>query len=218
MNGIYFMRNNNRHFFHWTQEGSLYIQLLFKREIIRGFRAIDQHIPIEELILLDAGCGTGQLTRELSEHIHTKNIYGCDINKEDIIGCQQKNPNICYFEHDLLYPFNDKPKFDVIFFTTALAQFTPEEQKFVLTNAFNQLTKNGFIWVVDVNNTATKNLFKQITDQYNVIYQNKFSKDLFNHYSVLKLTNKLPLTLVHLLDRLCIGSNVLTQIIFSPYS
>ena len=43
--------------FHWTQESALYIELIFKRQIIRGFRAIDQYIPVEKITVLDAGCG-----------------------------------------------------------------------------------------------------------------------------------------------------------------
>lgn len=205
--------------FHWTQESALYIELIFKRQIIRGFRAIDQHIPVEQIRLLDAGCGNGQLTREITEYLEADRIYGCDINLDDVMLCQQKNPNSHYFQHDLLLPFKDQPpQFDVIMFTTALAQFSPEEQALVLDNAMRQLSPNGFIWIIDVNTNSTLPLFKKITQNQTIIYHKGFSKSLFNHYSILKLPRFLPLTLVHIIDKMGLGTNVLTQLIYQAHT
>lgn len=208
------MNKPKRQIFHWTQESTLYIELIFKRQLIRGFRAIDSYMPVEQITLLDAGCGAGQLTREISEYLKPNRIYGCDINMDDIELCQHKNPNIHYFQHDLLLPFRDLPKFDVIIFTTALAQFAKKEQKIVLNNAMKQLSSNGFIWIIDVNTDATVPLFKEIAQKHQIIYQQGFSKNLLNRYSILKLPNFLPLTVVHILDKLGLGSNVLNQIIY----
>ncbi len=203
-----------RPLFHWTQESALYIELMFKRQIIRGFRTIDHYIPIEHITLLDAGCGNGQLTREIAEYLEADRIYGCDINLDDVTLCQQKNPNSHYFQHDLLLPFKDQPQFDVIMFTTALAQFSQEEQALVLDNAMKQLSPNGFIWIIDVNTDSTLPLFKEITQKQQVIYQSGFSKSLLNRYSIFKLPRFLPLTLVHIIDKMGLGTNVLTQLIY----
>ena len=200
--------------FHWTQESALYIELIFKRQIIRGFRAIDQYIPVEKITVLDAGCGAGQLPRDIAEYLNADRIYGCDINMDDVEQCQHKNPNIHYFQHDLLLSFENLPKFDVIIFTTALAQFAKKEQKIVLNNAMKQLSQGGFIWIIDVNTDSTSSLFRNITQEYHVIYQQGFSKSLLNRYSVLKLPNSLPLTIVHMLDKLGIGTNILNQVIY----
>ncbi len=207
---------SKRHPFHWTQEGALYVDLLFKRQITRGFRALDKHINLDDIKLLDAGCGDGQLSRTLAENFGVQNVWGCDIDPNDIANCQTKNPAIHYFVHDLLTPFEISTKFDVILFTAALAQFSQQQQRQVLNNAIEQLTPDGVIWMIDVNTQATKYLFTQEMAKHNIIYVKRFSKSLFNHYSVLKLADKLPLTVLHLLDNLCIGSNVLTQAIIQP--
>ena len=133
---------------------------------------------------------------------------------DDVEQCQHKNPNIHYFQHDLLLSFENLPKFDVIIFTTALAQFAKKEQKIVLNNAMKQLSQGGFIWIIDVNTDSTSSLFRNITQEYHVIYQQGFSKSLLNRYSVLKLPNSLPLTIVHMLDKLGIGTNILNQVIY----
>ncbi|EPJ46251.1 MAG: hypothetical protein OFPII_21910 [Osedax symbiont Rs1] len=204
---------NKREFYHWTQDPCLYIELMFKREFVRGFRAIDQHKSIDSLKILDAGCGAGQLSRELAEYFAVGNVYGCDIDEQQIESCQLKNPAINYFSHDLLTPLVCSVKFDIVFFTVALAQFTQSEQAIVLKNAKDSLSDRGFIWIVDVNNAATLQLFKSLPLQHQVVYRNSFSKCLFNRVAIMLLANRMPLTLLRVLEFFCVGSNSLTQLI-----
>ncbi len=203
-----------RHIFHWTQEAHLYIDLMFMREFIRGFRAIDKFKSIDELNhILDAGCGFGGLTRDIEERLGSNIISGCDIDRERIAECKQKRPLICYFEQDLLKPLPFDKKYDLIIFTTALAQFSEVEQRIVLDNAKSQLNKGGFIWITDVNNEATHRLFLKLRHTYTVIYENKYSKNLLFRFPIFSLTKYFPLSFLHAIDRLMIGSNVLTQMI-----
>ncbi len=208
---------NKREFYHWTQDSCLYIELMFKREFVRGFRAIDQHKSIDSFKILDAGCGAGELSRELAEYFEVGNVYGCDINEQQIESCKLKNPAINYFSHDLLAPLLTNlvgsVKFDVIFFTAALAQFTQSEQATVLKHAKNSLSDRGFIWIIDVNNPATLQLFKSLPLQHQVVYSNSFSKCLFNRVAIMLLANRMPLTLLRVLEFFCVGSNSLTQLI-----
>ena len=203
-----------RHIFHWTQEANLYIELMFMREFTRGFRAIDKLKSIDELNhILDAGCGFGNLTRDIAERLGSNIISGCDIDRMRIEECKLKNKLINYFEHDLLKALPTDKKYDLIIFTTALAQFSSSEQKIVLDNACAQLNKGGFIWITDVNNDATNGLFVKLKQTHTVIYENKYSKTLLFRYPIFPLAKYLPLSFLHAIDRLMVGSNVLTQMI-----
>ncbi|MDO6500438.1 class I SAM-dependent methyltransferase [Photobacterium sanguinicancri] len=202
-----------RNMYHWTQEAHLYIDLMFKREFVRGFRAIDAIKPIETLNILDAGCGFGSFTRELAEYFEPISIFGCDIDKKCIDTCKNKNTSITYFVQDLLQPIQTSESFDLVILTTAMAQFSETEQHNVLENIKNKLNQGGFIWVVDVNNDATESIFSYLASQHLVVYKNKYSKQLLNKFPIYSLTKYLPLSIVHIMDRLGIGSNVLTQII-----
>ncbi|QUM87711.1 class I SAM-dependent methyltransferase [Moritella sp. 36] len=203
----------NREMFHWTQEAYLYIDLMCKREFVRGFRAIDAERSLEELKILDAGCGTGALTRELREHFEARSIFGCDIEKQSIDECKNQNPHIHYFVHDLLKPMQAGIKFDLVIFSTAIAQFSEAEQLKVINNVKAQLNKGGFIWITDVNDDATENLFNHLSANYQVVYKNKYSKHLFNKFFIFPLAKHLPISLLRIIDNLSIGSNVLTQMI-----
>ncbi|MGF1910755.1 class I SAM-dependent methyltransferase [Vibrio kasasachensis] len=199
--------------FHWTQEAHLYIDLMFRREFVRGFRAIDAITPLEKLKILDAGCGFGSLTRELAEHFEPHTIFGCDIDENCIDSCKEKHNSINYFTQDLLQPIQTGEKFDLVILTTAMAQFSEQDQLVVLKNITERLNQGGFIWIVDVNSENTTSIFRDLSKMHSVVYKNKYSKQLLYKFPIYSLTKYLPLSLVHIIDRLGIGSNVLTQMI-----
>ncbi len=202
-----------RDMFHWTQEPSLFIDLCFRRELIRGFRAIDQVKAIDGFSILDAACGHGSLTRTLIEFFPVDQINGSDIDSDCIAKCCAMNSSINYFEQDLLNPDAKESEYDLIILTAAMAQFSESEQITVLDNAEKQLKPGGFIMIVDVDSEKTDSLFNRLVLDYEIVYKSGFSKMIVDKWSILPLANRLPLSILRMIDKYCIGSNVLNHYI-----
>lgn len=167
---------------------------------------------MKEIKLLDVGCGGGGLTREFSSNTeHPDGVFGCDISEESIEFCKKLNPAITYFVQDALEPLPENRIYDVIVFTTALAQFNREEQKVVLANAAKQLTQSGYLLILDVNSERTRLLFEQFKNSatYEVVTNKNFSKRFFGKTPGMMLADRLPFALLKVLEKVVPGDNIL---------
>jgi methionine biosynthesis protein MetW len=64
-------------------------------------------------VMLDCGCNNGESTLEVAKRIGTKNIYGIDVLKENVIAARARGIEV--YQHDLneRLPFSDET-FDVV--------------------------------------------------------------------------------------------------------
>ena len=99
------------------------------------------------------------------------------------------NPAAHYFCHDLLKPMPDHPGFDMVFLTAAMAQFDPDQQQRVLTNIRERLNPGGYR------------------------YNHQFIRRYFGKYPGIMLADKLPLTLLKIMERIIPGSNTLQLLV-----
>lgn len=98
----------------------------------------------EHSVILDAGCGTGELLEYVSKKGY-KFMYGVDLSKDMIIFCQEKIPNCRVKEGDLLIPMTyDKATFHQIFLTGDTIYHVDDKLK-LLYNLYNWLVPNGYL-------------------------------------------------------------------------
>jgi len=99
--------------------------------------------PQKNEIILDIGCGTGDLTKKISEL--SGNVIGIDNSKEMIQSAQKKYPEISFIHTDAKdYQFNEK--FDAIF-SNAVLHWIPRAD-IMIRNA-NRHLKIGGRYVVE---------------------------------------------------------------------
>ena len=125
------------------------------------------------------------------------------------------NPAAHYFCHDLLKPMPDHLRFDMVFLTAAMAQFDSDQQQRVLTNIRERLNPEGYLFILDVNSERTQHLFKDLkqSPDYEVCYNHQFIRRYFGKYPGIMLADKLPLTLLQIMERIIPGSNTLQLLV-----
>lgn len=101
--------------------------------------------PID--IVLDLGCGTGEMEVYLSKIIPCKNIYGVDISKKMIKITEEKMKKLgCdahfFVSNSMPLPFEDNT-FNIVFSSMVLHHFTDEEKIVVLKEIYRILKPNG---------------------------------------------------------------------------
>ncbi len=111
---------------------------------------------IDDIKILDVGCGNGYVTRCLCEILgNPKQIYGFDYSKSRVANCQKMNPNINYKFGNVVEEFAYEEKFDGI--TTFDVFMHLKEEKDILNglrNVRNSLKEDGiFLWY-EVNATS----------------------------------------------------------------
>jgi len=124
--------------------------------------------------VLDIGCSTGKLIRELKKDNKNLKLYGVDIDKSLIKQAQINNPNINHdnFWIDDLSNLKSKSKFDLIL-CFGLLQFIKNPFK-ILDKLKNNLNKNGVIII------STQNFF------FNFVSFNDISANFLSKVSNLK--------------------------------
>lgn len=202
----------SRHPAHWQSRIGQYSEMLINAQMLNAHRKIAEERDYDNLCFLDAGCGGGGLTRDLIDTFgNPERVFGCDIEPECIATCQRMNPAANYFRHNLLEPLPEGQRFDMVFMTTALAQFSVEQQKTVLTNIRKQLNPEAYLFIVDVNTERTERLFRCLkgSADYEVVYNRNFVRRYFGKMPGVMLADKLPLPLLQIMEHVVPGSNTL---------
>lgn len=206
------MNNNKKNPGDWLGRIRQYSDRTINDALLRAYRAIAETHDLKELNLLDVGCGGGSLTREFSSNAQNSNgVSGCDISKESIEFCSELNPRINYFVQDALKPLPEDRIYDVIVFTAALAQFNREEQYLVLANSRRQLSRDGYLLILDVNSERTGPLFAHFEKSaiYEVVIKKIFGKRFFGKTPGVMLADRVPFALLEVLEKIVPGDNIL---------
>ena len=75
---------------HWQSRIGQLSERLVNEQMLNAHRTIVRSTNYDELTFLDAGCGTGGLTRELIDDFgKPERIYGCDIDQQNISACEK---------------------------------------------------------------------------------------------------------------------------------
>ena len=118
---------------------------------------------IEELRILDFGCGVGNHIGHLKNAFTESELYGVDISKQSLNVAKSKFSDFCKF--DLFDGFNlpyEKDFFDVIFISNVLHHIQSKDHQQVLKSLQNILKRGGILFIVEHNpfNPLTSQFFK----------------------------------------------------------
>lgn len=103
---------------------------------------IQRYLSIENMVILDVGCGTGEYDN-LFYQKGTKKVVGCDVNKESVRYACSKNKNILYSVSDARFlPFKNSVA-DLIFINEVLEHVTNDGK--VILEVRRVLKENGFV-------------------------------------------------------------------------
>lgn len=111
-------------------------------------------VSSESVKILDIGCGTGILTRQLKQAMPNANIQGCDINADMIAKAKQSSIDIHYFENVAEeLPFGDD-HFNLITVAQAVhwfdrPKFYPEVLRVLKKGGTLALIENNRSWHTD---------------------------------------------------------------------
>ncbi len=205
----------------WLGRTRQYSDRIIDFAFLEAYRAIARTHDLKRTNLLDVGCGSGALTREfLNISENTDGVFGCDINEESIEFCNKLNPRINYFVQDALEPLPENRTYDIIIFTTALAQFNRKEQNLVLANAGRQLSPGGYLLILDVNSERTEPMYEHLKKSafYTMVLDKNFCKRFFGKTPAIMLADRLPFALLEILETLVPGDNILKMILLKARS
>ena len=122
-----------------------------------------------ELKILDIGCGTGQLIKEISEHYSTVRYLGIDVAKNMIdIARRSNNGERIEFKNVSIDDFVCEEKFDIIICTHAFPYFPHKNEAMNKISSLCQ--KGGRVIIV---NSSTNNLKDLIINMYVKIWTSK---------------------------------------------
>ncbi len=100
-------------------------------------------------IVLDAGCGTGNLLFLLEQENKNLSLYGIDISPEMLKIAKRKLGKKAKLKLMQVESLNYKEKFGYIFSSEAFHHYSNQEK--AMNNFHNSLKKNGKLIVVDLN-------------------------------------------------------------------
>src|SRR6218665_3232941 len=92
----------------------------FKEERSKPFEDLTSHIIDKpNLKVIDLGCGTGELTKKLSEKLNSPTVLGID-NSSEMLAKAPVQKNLQFEEKPILAQLSDTAKWDLIFSNAAL--------------------------------------------------------------------------------------------------
>jgi SAM-dependent methyltransferase len=105
--------------------------------------------PLQELEVLDVGCGVGQTDRFLRPHV--KELCGVDVSTEAIQLAQAHNPDVRYLAYDgSNLPFSDNT-YDLAFAMCVMHHVRPEEWSDLLGEMKRVVRPGGIVAVYEHN-------------------------------------------------------------------
>jgi len=115
----------------------------YKQEIIDLHNLILPYINHDFILLLDVACGTGMHLEALKSYI---NCEGLDINPELIAIAKQRNPELTFYQADMLN-FSLEKKYDIItcFFGSIGHTKTIANLRLAVSNMKQHLTPQGML-------------------------------------------------------------------------
>ena len=110
-----------------------------------------------ELKILDIGCGTGQLIKEISDHYNKVNYLGIDVaeNMIEVAKKNNKGKNV-KFKNSSIESFENNDKYDIIICTHAFPYF-PNKQEMIKKMA-GLCNKKGQVIIVNSSTNSLKDL------------------------------------------------------------
>lgn len=104
----------------------------------------------ESYKILDAGCGSGILCRELQKRNSNISISGCDQSVQRIQYAQLQDKNLEFFEQDLTTLSHGQKKYNAIFNRFVAHHMNVETYTKVLEEFSKSLLPNGQIYIIDL--------------------------------------------------------------------
>lgn len=108
-----------------------------------------------KLNILDIGCGTGQLIKDINNEIEVVNYLGIDVSKNMIKEAQKANKKL-KFKTIPIEKFNSKEKFDIVICTHAFPYFPDKEN--VIKKIHDITNKNATIIIANSSTNSLKDL------------------------------------------------------------
>lgn len=181
-----------------------------------------EDVDITSIKILDVGCGSGWITRTFAEFTGCpSNISGIDLSDYRIQTAKEFSKSIEYIKGDIVAGYQFRNKFDLI---TAFDIFmhlnTKEMIESALANIHKYLNSNGsFVWFdayakdhfdcpvdAELNGFSQKQMDIFAEDAgFKKVYELSLYKYFFGRHS-LYLYNKLPITLVKVIEKIIPGN------------
>lgn len=108
-----------------------------------------------KLNILDIGCGTGQLIKDINNEIEVVNYLGIDVSENMIKEAQKANKKL-KFKTIPIEKFNSKEKFDIVICTHAFPYFPDKES--VIQKIHDITNKNATIIIANSSTNSLKDL------------------------------------------------------------
>jgi trans-aconitate 2-methyltransferase len=110
-----------------------------RKQPFKDLLALIEHRP--HMRVVDLGCGTGELTRELHEHLHAEETLGIDNSETMLLKSGAFGNQFLRFEHGDIEAFVTDRPFDLIFSNAALHWLPDHDALFRRLTSF--LTPHG---------------------------------------------------------------------------
>lgn len=108
---------------------------------------LEKRVQLDGKDVLDVGCGTGHLMKELRSWAKPRSMTGCDFSKESIKFSFDRFPDCHFFQHDIYERLTES--YDVIFCTEVLEHL---ERPFVAVRNLVDALRPGGIALITVPN------------------------------------------------------------------
>lgn len=108
-----------------------------------------------KLNILDIGCGTGQLIKDINNETEVVNYLGIDVSENMIKEAQKANKKL-KFKTIPIEKFNSKEKFDIVICTHAFPYFPDKES--VIQKIHDITNKNATIIIANSSTNSLKDL------------------------------------------------------------
>lgn len=126
--------------------------------------------PLKEEVILDYGCGSGEISYLFSKAGYT--IWATDISELLLMEARRKNINCL----DISNLYSNKISFDKIFINNAFFYIHPGKRKQVLTGFYSILSNKGKLYILDEPDFEKRkklniNFFKLLFTYFFPVYQ-----------------------------------------------